>query len=255
MFNVENDACTIIITMAGNGTRFANCGYDTIKPLIQVNGKSILEWTLSSLPEEKLQENFLTFAIRTEHEEKYQIKKFIESKYKYTDFKMFDELTRGNLETAYIATNSLQYSNKPVLFLDSDNYFCGDDIFNFIEQCKKEREYFCVVCHFDQIDKSNKWSFIRKGINNRVKLIKEKPETITYNMKPLIGAFYFSSVAMFRQLANKILTKENPEKGEYYMSRVIQSYIDNEIPVFGYDCENVVPLGTPEDLEKFKRKV
>ena len=40
----------ILVLMAGRGQRFRDKGYDKPKPLIEVNGKTILQWTTESCP-------------------------------------------------------------------------------------------------------------------------------------------------------------------------------------------------------------
>ena len=39
----------VIISMAGLGSRFTNAGYKTHKPLIKVNNKSLIRYTVESL--------------------------------------------------------------------------------------------------------------------------------------------------------------------------------------------------------------
>ncbi len=40
---------TIVITMAGSGTRFKNAGYSMPKYQITVHGKTLFEWSMESL--------------------------------------------------------------------------------------------------------------------------------------------------------------------------------------------------------------
>ena len=53
----------IIIPMTGLGSRFINAGYKTIKPLIIVEGKPIIEHVINLYPWE---DDFL-FIVREEH--------------------------------------------------------------------------------------------------------------------------------------------------------------------------------------------
>ena len=39
-----------IVCMAGSGKRFKGSGYGPYKPLIEVKNKTILKWTIESLP-------------------------------------------------------------------------------------------------------------------------------------------------------------------------------------------------------------
>src|SRR3990172_9238674 len=40
----------LVIPMAGRGSRFVEAGYTMPKPLIVCNGKTLLEWSMTSLP-------------------------------------------------------------------------------------------------------------------------------------------------------------------------------------------------------------
>jgi len=244
----------IVVLMAGNGSRFENSEYKTLKPLINIKGKTILEWTLSSLPREELEKQFITFAIRTEHDNQYNLVNFVSSLYPFTDYKMFSHLTRGNLDTAHSTISSQAYiGEKPILFLDSDNLHSSQHFFEFIKKIK--HEFFAATCYFEPIDDSSKWCFAQiDEATGRVKDIKEKdPTALAKGYKPIIGVFYFSSVNMFRKLAKKILNTKDPVNGEFYMSQVFQEYLDNEIPVFAYKAETMIPLGTPEDVSIFAK--
>ena len=53
----------IIIPMTGLGSRFKNAGYKTLKPLIIVEGKPIIEHVVNLYPKE---DEFL-FIVRDEH--------------------------------------------------------------------------------------------------------------------------------------------------------------------------------------------
>jgi NDP-sugar pyrophosphorylase family protein len=242
------------VLMAGNGTRFKNSKYDyTIKPLVKIHGKTILEWTLSSLPKELYENKFINFAIRSEHIEKYDLINYLHSITPLVDYKIFDKLTRGNLDTAYQCINSQAFIGEhPVLFLDSDNLYGGNEFCNFISSINKE--FFAVVNIFEPMDNSTKWCFADVNDQNRVRKIYEKPQSYldVLGWKSMIGSFYFSSISMFRKLAEKILKTQQPIKNEYYMSMVIDEYLKNEIPVFAYKSNYMIPLGDPESCQQFE---
>jgi choline kinase len=242
----------IVCLMAGEGSRFKdNHKYNyTIKPLIKVNGKTILEWTISSLPQNIISNNLITFAIQQKHNQQYNVIDYLYDTFKFIDVVSFNNVTRGNLETAYLTTSKVGYiTDKPVLFIDSDNFYGGKDLLTFISGIDKQ--FFAVVCYFDLIDKTDhKWCFV--DINgNRVINVSEKDPTILKNPQPLIGTFYFSSSDMFKKIARHILKTKQPVKNEFYMSQSIKEYINNEIPVFAYKADFMVPLGTPVDVDNF----
>lgn len=241
-----------MVVMAGEGQRFVKEGYTVPKPLIEVNGKTILEWTMSSV--ESLINNNLSFAIRSEHDEKYNITEKLKKLYgENVRFKQFGRTTRGNLETAYITSKDLLLKkSEAVAFLDSDNKY---DILNFgtVLSSIKEKD-FVILSYFKQKDKSDfKWCFC--AVDPQTQKVKElKEKSFLENGQPMIGFFYWSSVEFFENIAGQILKHEPPGKnGEYYMSQAVSYVLKNNFPVYAFMSEHMVALGTPEDVKEFEK--
>jgi len=254
----------ILILMAGAGSRFEQVGYPFPKPLIEVNDKHIIEWTTRSLPfinhYTSTSEQKIIFAIRKKDEEDFQITKRLTKIYgNKIDFVVFDNLTKGNLETAFLSLNKFSKTDykKDLLILDSDNYYDGSNLINFINILKLKHDLFSVICDFDPIDNSAKWCFAIKNGNVVKKLLEKDNRALSQNGRPMVGVFYFSQFYLFKEIAEYILNKKidyEKEKKEAYMSQSIQECIDMNIPVFGLSVKDVIPLGTPQDIMKLKDK-
>lgn len=59
-----NKKLNILIPMAGNGSRFSSAGYELPKPLIDVNGKPMIQRVIENL---NIEANYI-FLVRKEHE-------------------------------------------------------------------------------------------------------------------------------------------------------------------------------------------
>jgi choline kinase len=57
----------VVIPMAGLGERFKNKGFKNIKPLIPLNGKTFIEWSIESVDFKNIETQFI-FVILEEHE-------------------------------------------------------------------------------------------------------------------------------------------------------------------------------------------
>jgi len=244
----------IVILMAGEGSRFKDVGYPLPKPLIEVGDKHILEWTTRSLPfishyDEKPTKNVkLYFAIRTEHEKQFQMSAHLKRIYgEKIKIKLFDELTRGNLETAFLTCQDIDNDDE-TLILDSDNHYDGSRLLDFLQMFKGRFPDFASICYFEPIDQSSKWCFaMLKG--NGVEDLREKDEqALSMGGKPMVGVFYYNSKNLFMDVAKFILAQKEEVKGEFYMSQTMKYLVDNGIPVFGLKVGNVKPLGTPQDI-------
>jgi len=244
----------IVVLMAGEGKRFTDVYGDVYKPFVEVKGKTILEWTLLSIP---FKDHHLNFTIQEKHDDKFDVvRRLIDTFGENIFICSMDRLTRGNLETAFNTTLNMfdegyLNSDNEILFLDADNLYNGDDLFNFIENKKKITDNFAVLTGFEPLDDSAKWCFFKLNRDEVTGVYEKDSAALKSGGKPMVGVFYFSNVEQFLDSADKTLKGDNTVNGEYYLSSVIKTYLRDGIPVFGKIVDGVVPLGTPEDMEKY----
>ena len=252
----------ILVLMAGMGSRFIGEGFLVPKPMIQVNGKTILQWTTESCPfikhNVKQQDSNvnLCFAVLSIHI-KNGLGEFLKSLYgDNITIIPFDEITRGNLDTARIACQHIKAGNDPVLILDSDNKYDHNGMDKFFGSIPNDMTSMAICC-FDDMAKThpNKWSNAR--VKNQLAIeIREKDDK-WINYPTLIGAFYFSKIDQFKNYADFIINNLSPvgggDKKEYYMSMIPTHHAKIGQPVYVHMVKSVVPLGTPKDVEEFKK--
>ncbi|MDO8611183.1 MAG: sugar phosphate nucleotidyltransferase [bacterium] len=243
----------ILILMAGDAVRFTNSEYKEFKPLISVKGKRIVKWTTDSLPIIDIGNHDLFFAIRKDHDIKFDVKRKIKETYKNQNINFFEFecLTPGNLATAYFSALNFEDDDEDILILDSDNMYNGDRFFDFCNSCQELN--YAIICYFDPIDNSSKWCFAFPDAENRIiKLAEKEKDALNFNGKPMVGTFYFSSIRLFKDAARAIFARDEKVKNEFFMSQSIEELIKNNVPVFGLKVDNIHPLGTPEDVKKFE---
>jgi NDP-sugar pyrophosphorylase family protein len=254
----------ILVLMAGRGQRFRDKGYDKPKPLIEVNGKTILQWTTESCPyinhDGKGQTDYvkLHFAVLQEHLDE-GLDKFLYSIYgRNIEIIPFKEITRGSLDTAMQAASRMWYKEYPLLVLDSDNKYNDNGFKDFVRELTFKKNGMAVAC-FDNPDQSlpNKWSNVdvREGV---AKGIREKDDSWVH-FPTMIGIFYFGQTQFFTNYAKFIMEFHKPVEfngnAEYYMSMVPSYNISINTPVYVHEVTDVVPLGTPEDVKRFEESV
>jgi len=255
----------ILVLMAGKGERFSTHGYNTPKPLIEVNGKTILQWTTESCPYIRHdgtgqdEDIHLHFAVCQEHLEA-GLAQFLYSIYgKDIEIIPFKETTRGSLETAYISVKRMLHKHDQLLVLDSDNKYNDNHIATFIAKLPTT-PYTMAIAAFTPAERSlpNKWSNVLLK-HNEVRDIREKDDTWV-DYPALIGIFYFADSNFFQSYASYILTYGKPvqfrDSKEYYMSMVpaAAAHAQTNARVYCHMVTDVVPLGTPADVEAFRDK-
>lgn len=245
----------VLVLMAGEGERFKKRGYNMPKPYIKVRGRPIVEWTTRSLPfinhygEDPTNNRIrLSLAVREEHVKEYRVDSLLREIYGNPRIIQFSETTRGNLETAYICATQI-LSDDEFLVLDSDNYYDGSHLKDFISA---NRRFQSIVCCFKLKKPDPKWCYVLSSGKQAIQLLEKDESAFHMGGRPIIGVFYFRRKSLFIKSAEEVLRSEEPVKGEYYMSQAVQKLIDLSVPVGVYEPPLVMPLGTPEDVKRFE---
>lgn len=243
----------VVVLMAGKGSRFSSAGSVTPKPFVEVNGKTIIEHTLSSIPEiydkdarEKANIT-LTFVILEEH-----------ASYIPTIRVMFGEDVQficmpssiGHFRTAYFSSTYF-YPNDEILFLDSDNMYDGTGLLDKLTL----KDHAAAICYFKRISDSDlKWGFAILNNDKLVGLIEKDKRAIELDGQPMVGTFYFKSNMHFREMAQEFLQKNNSYGKELYMTMFLDYLTKLNYHINAFQITGMVPLGTPEDVANFRRK-
>ncbi len=236
----------IVITMAGLGSRFRKAGYNVPKYMIEVNEKSLFEWSMISL--EGFKDNVNKYIFIAMKDEKEDVKTFILDKcfsmgIKNIEVILLDYLTDGQATTAMLA-NKFCDKNNQLLIYNIDTYVEKNEM-NY-NQLKGDGFIPCFTAD------GTHWSFVKVSEDGSVIEVKEK-ERISDNCT--LGAYYFKSFKLYETLYKEFYSdSKNLVNGEKYIAPLYNYLIDKGGKVFisniSYDKVHV--LGTPEELESFK---
>lgn len=234
---------TIIITMAGLGSRFKKVGCKVPKFMIEAKGKTLFEWSMDSLiGYNEMVEKYI-FVVRKEDNSKKFIEKQCE-KYGINSYFILEinELTDGQATTCMLA---IPYCNKdnPIMIYNIDTY---------VEPYEMKYEDISGDGYMPCFNAAGThWSFARTDENGKVVEVREK-ERISNNCT--LGAYYFSSASLYEKIYNEYYSDDNHlEKNEKYIAPLynymIEKNMDVRISIIDYNKVHV--LGTPEELEEF----
>lgn len=237
----------ILIPIAGLGTRFIQEGFDIPKPLIEVNGKTLIEHSIESL---KLNGDYI-FITRKYKDKNYnnlltQILKKL--KPNCTELQI-DFITRGSVETCMIAKEYID--NDDELIITNCDQRLEWDVNKFLHFINNEKMDGCVVTHNSN---NSKHSFAKLDINGNVNIIKEK-DPISNNA--LIGLHYWKNGKDFVSSSFELLNDfESSGKKECYVSETYNYLISKNKNIKNYDINpnQYICLGTPYDLSIYKSK-
>jgi HAD superfamily hydrolase (TIGR01509 family) len=229
----------VLIPMAGAGSRFARAGYTFPKPLIEVNGKPMIQVVVENL---NVDAHFI-FLVQKDHYEKYNLKQLLNLIAPGCDIIQVDGLTDGAACTTLLAKELID-NDSPLLMANSDQ---------FVEWNSNECLYAFTA---DGVDGGiitfkathPKWSFARLGADGFVSEVAEK-NPISDNAT--VGIYYWKKGSDYVKYAEQMISKDIRTNGEFYVCPVFNEAIGDNKKIRVKEIEKMWGIGTPEDLNYF----
>lgn len=250
---------TVIIPMSGLGTRFINAGYSTPKPLIEVDGKPILEHLIELY--KNISKRFI-FICNDHHLSTTDMSIIIDSISMKTNIEHHilkvpvlnrkgpvDAVLRVKEEIMKIINH-----NDPVIvsYCDYGTYWTPS---NFLKHLKKEDPDGCIFCykgfHPHMLGTDN-YAFVKTDSNIAIEIKEKEPFTNDrMNEYASNGGYYFKKLSVMYKYFSLCVEKGLMVNNEYYVSMVYNLLIKDYLKVTVYEIDNMLQWGTPSDLEEY----
>lgn len=237
---------TIIITMAGLGSRFRKAGYNVPKYMIEAKGKTLFEWSMDSLLDYNPHTSKYIFIVRKEDGSAEFIRNSCE-KYGINNIRIIeiDYMTDGQATTAMLA----------IPYCDQDDSVMIYNIDTYVEPYEMKYSDISGDGHIPCFHADgDHWSFVKVDENGKAVEVREK-QRISDNCT--LGAYYFSSAQLYADLYNEYYADDSHlEKNEKYIAPLYNFMIEKnmKVTISIVDAEKVHVLGTPEELERFLKQ-
>lgn len=234
---------TVIITMAGLGSRLKKAGYACPKYMIEAKGKTLFEWSMDSLVGYNDHVSKYVFVVRKEDNTEYFIKEKM-LKYGISNVEVIgiDYLTDGQATTCMLA----------IPYCDPEKSILVYNIDTYVEPYEMKYEDINgagqIPCFHAE---GNHWSFVKIDEFGKVVEVREK-KRISDNCT--LGAYYFSSANLYKNLYEEYYKDDrNLEKNEKYIAPLYNFMIEKgmSVTISIVDNKKVHVLGTPEELQIF----
>ena len=237
----------IVMPMAGEGSRFANAGWTTPKPLIELNGEPLFKHAISSVAAEGIVMKY-SFIVRHEHIEKYGIDAGIKAFLPSANIFSVMKTTRGAVETCLMAESAIA-DDDAVIVMDCDLEFRSKrfiEIIKGILELPLEQACGGALVSFESDEP--KYSYAELGEDGFVVRTAEK-EVISSHA--LCGAYFFSTGKRFKEIAHRLLNEPEFKKTEYYVSLLYNYMLADGEKVYLAPMEEYRSYGTPEELSRY----
>jgi HAD superfamily hydrolase (TIGR01509 family) len=234
----SDDKLNVLIPMAGAGSRFEQAGYTFPKPLIDVEGKPMIQVVVDNL---NIDANFI-FIVQKSHREKYNLDTLLNLITPGCKIVEVDGVTEGAAVTTLLAKEYIN-NDAPLLMANSDQFLVWDS--NDFMYKMNESEADGGIVTFTATHP--KWSFA-KVENGYVTEVAEKNPISDI---ATVGVYYWAKGSDYVKYAEQMIDKNIRVNNEFYVCPVFNEAINGGKKIKTFHIDKMWGLGTPEDLRYF----
>jgi len=235
----RDENLTILIPMAGAGSRFQQAGYTFPKPLIDVKGKPMIQVVVDNL---NIKANYV-YVVQKEHREKYNLDTLLNLITPGCKIVEVDGITEGAACTALLAKEYIDNDN-PLFFANSDQFVEWDSN-EFLYKMNETNADGGIVSFRAT---HPKWSFVKVDEQG---LVTEVAEKNPISDIATVGYYYWKKGSDFVKYAEEMIDKDIRVNGEFYVCPVFNQAIEDGKEIRTFDVAKMWGLGTPEDLKYY----
>lgn len=213
---MKSSILNIIIPIAGTSELFEKAGYIYPKPLIEINGKPMIELVLDNLLTIDMQKKF-TFIIREEDILNFHLDNTLRLLVPDCNVVTIKKPTQGALCSVLMSIDNIDSSDS-LLLLNGDQLIDAD-IDKVVQHFIKE-DADAGLLTFSSVHP--RWSFARTDEDNRVV---ETAEKNPISKNAIAGFYYFSNAAAFIEAASNVLLKDTRVNDLFFISSAINEYV------------------------------
>jgi len=237
--NKQVKKINVLIPMAGEGSRFKAAGFDLPKPLIDVNGISMIETVYKNIG---ISAHYI-FIAQKKDIDKYEIKEHL-SKF-CMDFTLVEQDGKldGATKSCLLAKNIID-NDSPLVIANSDQYVKWNP--NFVIHQFINSGIDGSILTFYSTD--TKWSYAKNNEHGVVSAVAEKN---VISDQATCGIYYWKKGSDFVNYAEKMIQKNIKTNNEFYVCPTYNEAIEDEKIIITHKVEEMHGLGTPDDLKAF----
>jgi len=229
----------ILIPMAGAGSRFQAAGYTFPKPLIDVEGKPMIQVVVDNL---NIDATFI-YVVQKEHRLKYNLDTLLNLITPNCKIVEVDGITEGAACTTLLAKEYVN-NNAPLIMANSDQFLEWDSnefMYKMIEQKVDGGIVTFTATH-------PKWSFAKIDKYGYVTEVAEKNPISDI---ATVGVYYWAKGSDYVKYAEQMISKNIRTNNEFYTCPTFNEAIGDDKKIKIFNIDKMWGLGTPEDLKYY----
>ena len=240
---------TLVLPMAGDGSRFKEEKYILPKPLLEVDGVPMVINAVNDLP---LCDNKI-FIVRNEHIEEYGINDVIKNHFN-SNVIGINGLTEGQACTCEIGLNDFD-ENKPILISACDNGIYYDT--KLCQELLMDESIDVLVWSFRNNQTSkvnpNAYAWLKVNSDNNIEHVSCKKFIYDDPLKThaIIGTIFFRKAKYFLEGLQKNIKENIRTNNEFYVDDVLNQNIKDSLTVKVFEVDDYICWGTPNDYKTY----
>lgn len=233
---------TLVVPMAGRGSRFTEQGYTDSKPFIDVNGKPMIQRVIENLNFE-FDSQFKTIILCQKSDfERYDFSIFREIVgHDNIEIIQVDGITEGAACTLLLAKEFID-SDVPMLSFNTDQMIDYDVDGTFFKMQNFDGG---IPCFWGD---STDWSYAK---TDEVGHVTEVAEKKVISNDATAGYYYWSKGSDFVKYAEQMIAANDRVNNEFYVAPVYNYAIRDGKKICITHVDKVYELGTPEYLKAY----
>lgn len=229
----------VLIPMAGAGSRFQQAGYTFPKPLIDVEGKPMIQVVVDNL---NIEATFI-YVVQKEHRVKYNLDTLLNLITPNCKIVEVDGITEGAACTTLLAKEYID-NDESLVMANSDQFLEWDSnefMYKMIEQKVDGGIVTFTATH-------PKWSFAKIDEYGYVTEVAEKNPISDI---ATVGVYYWSKGSDYVKYTEQMIEKNIRTNNEFYVCPVFNEAIGDNKKIKTFNIDKMWGLGTPEDLNLY----
>ena len=229
----------VLIPMAGAGSRFQQAGYTFPKPLIDVQGKPMIQVVVDNL---NIEATYI-YVVQKEHRAKYNLDTLLNLITPNCKIVEVDGITEGAACTTLLAKEYID-NDQPLVMANSDQFVEWDSnefMYKMIEQKVDGGILTFKASH-------PKWSFAKVDEYGYVTEVAEKNPISDI---ATVGVYYWAKGSDYVKYAEQMIEKNIRTNNEFYTCPTFNEAIEDGKKIKTFNIEKMWGLGTPEDLNYY----
>jgi len=232
----------IVIPMAGEGKAFKAAGYTFPKPLIDINGKPMIQWVVENI---NVDGKFI-FIVREDHLKLYNLHYLLNLIAPGCEVISVEDSGTGAATTVLNAKHIFN-DHEPITIVNSDQLIVWNSNEFFYAMAADECDGGIVT--FESTHPQ--WSFVKMADNGFVAEVAEKKPIS--NMATA-GIYYFKKGCDFIKYAEQMINANTRTMGEFFICPVYNEYIKYNKKIRIFPVKKVWSFSTPKDVDHFIQK-